>query len=250
MPLDPLSLAAIASIGSSVVKAGTGVMQGIRARKIARQAGARPEYEIPESVDRAIASQQGLVSTRMPGQTAMEEGIEAGTASAVDRVTEAGAGSGSILNTIANLQANEARAKQQVGIEAAKNYVNQARALQSMYMQRGAMEEKEFMMNEMQPWEQAMQTASALRGAATQNISSGITEGAGSLAGFLGNKPGDIDTGTRNVYGDPTVSGTIQENIGMPTKENPWKPDYEKRMELGTDAQFYEPRATGIIRRR
>ena len=99
----------------------TGISQGIKGRRLEREAGERPEYEIPQEVLQALEGYKSRASqTRLPGQSAIEQGIRSSTASTAGRLEEAASDSASLLGALAQTGVGEQQRVRDLGLQAAK----------------------------------------------------------------------------------------------------------------------------------
>jgi len=206
--MDPLTIATVASLGASALKAGKGVAQAMKAKKLSRIK--RPTYKVPESVETAISSaEQAAASTRMAGQAETEARIGEATAAGVGAAKEAGASSSGLLQTISNLVGREQEAKVDVGIAAGQEQRADVSNLEKLLLQKGRYEEQAFKINELDPYLAAKGAESALRQASTENIFGAAFDVLGTGAAALDEKqPPD----TKDVLGD-TRSDIEREEI-------------------------------------
>lgn len=177
--MDPVTLSALVSTIPGLFKAGTGLIQGQRAKEI--QAGlVRPEYEIPASVEEALfSSKQQAGLTRLPGQDILEAKLASSTASGAKNIKEAADSSSSAIGAIAELYGQEMGARRGLEVDAANFYQQNQGQLRNMLNIHGQYQDKQFDMNEYQPYVESARASSALNEAQIQNLFSGVSDLAG-----------------------------------------------------------------------
>lgn len=160
-----------AGIGQSLFRLGTGVAQLASARKYRME---RPTYEIPEEISNQLGLRQQLLNARMPGAQDLERNIMQSQAQSMYNAQQAGGDSASLLAAGAATQGGTNRAMRDLQIREAQDYENRVRGLESAQNTMAGFRDKEFQMNEMQPYMEASATRSGLIEGGIQNISSAL----------------------------------------------------------------------------
>lgn len=173
MPLPAgLALAGtIAGGAQSLFRLGTGVAQLASARKYRME---RPEYEIPQEISDQLGLRQQLLNARMPGARQAERNIREGQAQSMYNAQQAAGDSTSMLAAAAASQGTSNRAMRDLQIREAQDYENRVRGLERAQGTMAGYRDKEFMMNEMDPYQEASATRSALIEGGIQNVSAAL----------------------------------------------------------------------------
>lgn len=183
--MDPMTIAAILQGGKLAYEAGTGIAQGIKGKKLAESA-VRPEYQIPESVQKALGNASAMASsTSFPGQERAEENVYGATSQAIDATKGASASSADFLAGITGVSGNQQNALRGIADTALNYQDTNKQRLNEALMSMGAYQDQEWKLNQYQPFIDQTNAARALKGASRENISNAF--GTAAKAGFLSN---------------------------------------------------------------
>ena len=135
----------------------------------------RPTYTVPGSQTEAVTNARNQAySTTLPGQQTMEDQLGANTAAATQNASNKG-NPADILATISSLNNNQNNAQNNINTSAAQ-YKNQSMGeLNTQLGQNAAYQDKAFQVNQMEPYNNAMKAASALKNASLLNGMQGAT---------------------------------------------------------------------------
>ena len=176
----------ILALLSGLINVGTGIWQAFKSDELADQEG--PEYKAPKEADQALAIAKNMAYSDMPGYGQAVSNIQQSEASAMSRAKEVAQSGSDVLGFASgqNLATNRAYA----GLDAANEQykVNAMRNLQQALGIRAGYSDKEFDVNQMQPYLSAQQASSVLGEGAIQNIAGGVNA---SLTNYLGYKQTD-----------------------------------------------------------
>jgi hypothetical protein len=172
MPIDPLTIMAAAQGALGIGQMVKGAIQGSKKA---------PKMEIPQAAQQALQiakTQAG--QTQMPGQSIMEDKLASQAAAATQRLLESSGGGGGALGGIA--QINQGLSNQMGGILMNQaNYVaGQKQNLQNQLGNMAGWQDRQFQMNEMQPYLQEMDASRRSKDAGMQNLwgaASGFVKG-------------------------------------------------------------------------
>lgn len=178
MAISALALSAIIGGGSKLISSGLGFLSGNKQQKegerMMRQANSlrknnpRPDYEIPDAVNKMVGLAQGQMFQRLPGATNYENMIQGSTAGALSSLKQMGAGAES-MGAIADLYANQMSSFQGLaGQEAGFRQQGQDRYMSALEGL-GEYQQKEFQWDKAMPYMDAMQRASQLEAAGREN---------------------------------------------------------------------------------
>lgn len=173
-----MSLMAIgAGLGAagSLLQTGLGLSQLLQSRKYRTQ---RPTYEIPEEVGNQLALRQQQLNARMPGARQMERNLAASAESARYNQQQGAQSSSELLAAQGATQGTTNRALRDLQIAEAQDYERRTQGLERAQMNMANARDKEFQMNEMQPYLEDAATRSALIEGGFQNISGGLASAA------------------------------------------------------------------------
>lgn len=140
--MDPLS-AIMAGI-----QGGTGIIQ-LLSGLFGQQE--RPKYDIPTAATESLNVAKGLAGqTKLPGQDIYETQLGEKTANMTKNIEKMGGG-GSGLGTLSNIYAQEAGAKRNLAVDAAKYYQQNQRGLQGALGQYAGWQDKKWQYDVGQP---------------------------------------------------------------------------------------------------
>lgn len=248
---------ALLALIPSLIQAGQGVAQSIRANKIAKS-NQRPSYtatpyKIPDEIKEYVARTKAMMNTRLPGQNLMENKIDANTSNAIAAIQQSGNSSADIINSISGINGQQNDAYNNLGVQGATRYdalqgnVNNALLTSAQYKDRAydinsGNKQAEFEYNQNQPYQARAAAASALTGAGQQNIYNGI-QGASNIGTMMAanaqktstpqsQQPATqaapqqpITSGFQNSLSNRTMANTTPENgfqTGIPDGMSPW----------------------------
>jgi len=161
-----------AAVAASAISAGVGIYQTQQGKKLAEQAGERPDYEIPESVKSALGTAQLKSLQGVPGEvkSQMLQEMDRSRMASLRQVNERRGG----LGAVSQLDQNQQDAIRQMGIMDIQQREKNVQGLQEMRLKMAGFEDKKFA-HELTGWEQQSQAAAAMKGAGMQNIAGAAT---------------------------------------------------------------------------
>ena len=186
--IAPAVAAAIISAAPALLQLGQGIAQGGRAGKIK---GNRPMYGTPNEILQnekdAKAAYNASTAYGLPGQGRIQNNLSNQQSNALNAITQTQNNPSAVLAGIAAIDANSKNAMADLGMDAARfrqqNMDSTRMGLFSARQALAAYRDREFEINRMKPFTDAMAAKGALRGAAQQNIYGGVA----SLANTAGN---------------------------------------------------------------
>jgi hypothetical protein len=189
-----MPLALLAPIAAQLI---TSAMQKGRAENMANEYD-RPAFQLPQAyLDAVDLNKNMALQTGLPRQDLIDQKLDQSSANALEGIKSGATSSWDITggaNRLAGIKANKIG---DLGIAGA-NYNQESRADYTTLLQGlGQLQEKQFMMNEMQPYLNAMDAVKNSREASTQNMYAGVSN----LASILSNKDesgNDIFSGLRD----------------------------------------------------
>ncbi|OHB99070.1 MAG: hypothetical protein A2Z57_04030 [Planctomycetes bacterium RIFCSPHIGHO2_12_39_6] len=181
-----------------VFKTGLGVAQFIKAKKLEKSLGKRPEYKTPEEIAQMLAiAKAKAAQTEMPGQNILEEKIGAASASGMRQATQASDSSAALMATIAGITGNEQEQLADVGVKASEYRDLQSERLKQSLMAVAPYKDQEFATNKMEPFKEKATAIESLKGSALENAYGGITQTIGAVSG--GGKKKEEGTGGQRL---------------------------------------------------
>ena len=161
-----------AAVAASAISAGVGIYQTHKAKKLADQAGERPDYEIPESVKSALGTAQLKSLQGVPGavKSQMLQEMDRSRMASLRQVNERRGG----LGVVSQLEQKQQDAIRQMGIMDIQQREKNVQGLQEMRLKMAGFEDKQFA-HELAGWEQKSEAAAAMKGAGMQNIAGAVT---------------------------------------------------------------------------
>ena len=191
--IAPAVASALISAAPALLQIGQGVAQGVRAGKIKAK---RPTYstpkEITDNLNTATGAYNAASAYGLPGQGRIENNMLKSQANALQAASTASPSAR--MGLVSAIDANSKNAMADLGMDAARfrqqNMDSTRMGLLSARQALAAYRDREFEINRMKPFTDAMAAKSALRGAAQQNIYGGITSLANTGGDYLNAKAG------------------------------------------------------------
>lgn len=169
-PLLIPAISAAASVIPSLFQAGVAARQMREGRETLRNLK-RPEYETPSGFMSAMAlSRQAAADPYMPGEAEMRNRAAQAGSNAFANAREVG----NPLAVVGQIQANQARAMQNIGIASAEQQIREERNLQDMFGVYAKYQDQEWQMNKFAPYSMQYNEAREQVGASQQNLFSAL----------------------------------------------------------------------------
>tara|TARA_R110002051_G_scaffold242623_1_gene302892 strand:- start:17 stop:1228 length:1212 start_codon:yes stop_codon:yes gene_type:complete len=171
-----------AMVAASAISAGVGIYQTQQGKKLAEQAGERPDYEIPPSVKSALGTSQLKALKGMPGavKSQMLQEMDRARMASLSQVNERRGG----LGVISQIEQNQQDSLRKMGIMDIEQREKNVQGLQDMRMKMAGYEESQ-QADKLASWEQQSQAAEAMKGAGMQNlIGAGTSLAMGAVSGL------------------------------------------------------------------
>ena len=156
----------------TIGQAGFGLYQTIKGARDAKN-NVRPTYEIPQSMIDAMDDAERMAMRGLPEQTRQNflQGMVDTRAASFEGLSDRKAG----IGAVAGVQQREIAGQQQLAQMDAEQRIRNISALQQMRQQMAQFEDREFQINQMQPFQDRAAAASAMQGAGLQNIMGAAT---------------------------------------------------------------------------
>lgn len=218
--LNPVTAALNAP--AQLFKLGTGIAQGIRARRLGRTE--RPTYQIPQAAQEAMQmAQQRALASRLPGEAIMQENIDRQLAQTARGVSGLGAGSAERLAAFGVASQAAMDQQRQLGLSRADMQLQNQLGLQDQLNQFANWQEREFRYNLDEPYRNAMAAAAREGNASNLNISGALKELGGTVASTIGTQGGV--GGMQAMTANPGVNPQTMTTPGpMPSRPIPQAP--------------------------
>lgn len=252
-------IAALAGAPAELFKAGLGVYQGLKARKIRRDYK-RPEFEIPGAVREAVGQARGMaLDPRLPGQGLIEEQIGLSEARTGRDIREMGAGSAERMAALTGASRGGMEQRRQLGVAAAQQQQQDMMNLQNMLGQLGEWQFNKWRYEKDQPYQEAMAAAQRLGDAANTNIFGAMEAGGGLLTSTMGTQgggaqrmappvssPGVPAMESRSPGLMPDISGTGRRSYFEGTEGGYLSPDEQSRVDALFQSGFQQSDPLGV----
>lgn len=203
---------AIGAAAGAVVGGVVGFISGKNKQKKLRalkKASERPVLEMPKGIGTNVKMYEMLSnSTRMPGQSAIEDRIGANTAASVNNLQQYATDSTQLISGLGQIQQNKNAATQNLGIEAAQLNLTAKDRLAGARETYADYENMIFNYNKNQPYLMALAEKRRIEDQAQQNLQNGLqsfTNAAGAVGGSMGGMSGG--SGGQSMWGGFGGSG-------------------------------------------
>ena len=174
--MNPLAVSAILGAVPAAYQMGTAISQGVKARRLGKKK--RPEYVIPgeinDNVDLAKGAYNAASMYGLPGQGRIQNQLMSSQAQAQEGIMQSQQNPASMLLGLSSVNQNTNNSIADLGVNAAQFRQN------NMYNTQGRLiganealaryKDKEFELNKLKPFQDAMQASGALRAGATTNM--------------------------------------------------------------------------------
>jgi hypothetical protein len=171
-------MGALGPVGLGLGLAGSALNLGLGVAQAVKGAGmkpVRPTYEIPEETKNQLALRQQMLNSRMAGAREMERNIAASAESARYNQQQAAQSPNQLLAASAASQGTTNRALRDLQMREAQDYQNRVMGLERAQDKMAAARDKQFKINEMDPFMDEAATKAALTEGGIQNIAGGLS---------------------------------------------------------------------------
>lgn len=169
---------------------GKAIIGGVQAasgtRQLNRLLANRPQYTIPEAYQRALSVYGNLAASEMPGQQYYENRIGESTARTVSNAERGAISSNVFQGAVSNIQDKELQAIQDLARMGAEYKTTQMQNYGQALNQYGALQEKQWEVNQFQPWEIKANMAAEKRSVGMQNMFGGVSDMGQTAMNFVG----------------------------------------------------------------
>jgi len=169
-----MELGVLAAI-PAVAQAGTGIYQAVKGNRLANSME-RPNFEIPQEILDNLTDSQMQALRGMPAEQKQQyiDNVMRSQQAALGAMGDRKAG----LAGLGGVQQNAIDAyRNMLSMDAQQRQVNE-QALQGVRSNVADYKDKQFQVNQLDPYNQTMQAAEAMKGAGIQNMMGGVTSGA------------------------------------------------------------------------
>jgi hypothetical protein len=221
--MDPITMFALAQGIPAVAQGITGAFQMRQSRKMLKDLK-RPEMEIPDSAVAALSKAKSIGSSfDMPGQDQAEQLLDQQVAGAASNIQETASSPAEALAALSNVYANRMTSQTELAGQAAQSYMQRQQNVQAELNRMADWEQKQFEVNEMQPFMDTSAAASALGAGGMQNMYEGIKGVSGAIGGAYMNKQliDQLSGGSTGMMGalnspnQPTFNATPDVNAAL-----------------------------------
>jgi len=206
-----------------LLKGGTQLGFGIADRRKGKQmeaaAGDRPEYEIPESVSKALSLYEQMASGGLPGYSQSKADIEASTARTIGSASQLADSPVGALTALGGAKDRELAEYRDLNRRAEQFAFQSNQALAGAYGQQAAYQDEAWRQNQLLPWEIAMNRSMQLQTSGGNNIQ-GAMDSFGSTMATMGSGIASYGMQGGN-FGGPAPQASTQPPPPPPTNYFP-----------------------------
>jgi hypothetical protein len=185
--LNPITAAL--NIPKDLFQLGLGLTQAGRAKKLGQ--AERPTFQIPGAAQEALQySRARAADPRLPGQSLIQNQMDAQTSNMLGDIAGLGAGSAERLGAATSVGRNQSNQNMNLGIQAANQQFMDQQALENSLNQYADWQLQEFKYNQDEPYRNAQAAAAREGDASNQNIPGALQGLGGTVASTIGTQGG------------------------------------------------------------
>jgi len=178
--MDPITIALLVGLGVTVTQTAIKAVQGAKdkneAKALLDKAGIRPDYEMPESVDKMVGMYEQMAQSGLPGEDQMKQDIQGSTARSITAAGQLSDSPIAALGAAQGAQQRELGALRDLSIRSEQFQSQQKRNLAGAYGQEAQWQDAQNSWNQRQPWEIAQNEYWNLRRGGRESINQGIDQ--------------------------------------------------------------------------
>ena len=214
-PATAMILGQVANLASQGFNIYQGIKDVRKGNQLEEQAGERPQYEVPDSLDKMIQMYQTMSNQGLPGQGQMERSIQDQTARSVSQAAQLADSPVAALTALNSAQQREAGALRDLQTRAAAYRAQAQQNYAQATGQRAQYEDQQWRQNQLLPWEINMNRAMQLQTQGRGNIMQGIgNTGAGAAQGATDWSRMQTYKGMEPNWGNDSYDYTPPQNNG------------------------------------
>jgi hypothetical protein len=198
----------ILSILSALMGVGTGVYQLLKGNEAADTE--QPKYEIPKEYAQALGMAKQGAYSNMPGYQQAISNLQQSDASSFERAKDSASSGSDLLGFLANRGVTSNRGLNQLAAQNAAYKVGAEQRYMGALGQYGMLKDKQWNINELQPYQDAMRTSAVMTEGGIQNIFGGIT---GGIQNYAALKQSDAYS---NYYNSLIDKDKVQPEVSIP----------------------------------
>lgn len=158
----------------AAIQSGLGIYQAIRGSAMKPK---RPTYEIPEETKEDLAISRREANARMPGMAYAEDRLDQNAAAGRYGLTRAATNSSQVLSGLAGIQLQSNIAERGLMESEANDHYRRLANLRRSLSNMASAKDRQFQLNEMEPFQDAARTKAALIQSGLTNFAGGIGQG-------------------------------------------------------------------------
>jgi hypothetical protein len=187
--MSALLTGALISGGLGLAKAVTGGVQALTGnRQMNNLLANRPTYSIPDAYQKSLGIYANLASGQMPGQQYYEDRIGESTARTISNAERGAISSGVFQGAVSNAQDKELNAIRDLARMGAEYKTTQMQNYGQALNQYGGLQDKQWEVNQFQPWEIKANMANEKKMVGQQNLFQGLGEMGSTVMNYVGTK--------------------------------------------------------------
>lgn len=178
----------------ALLSAGVGLAQTIKG--LSMDEGERPEFDIPDSAQEALANARYQASqTKLPGVDTTRDILREDAANAIFNATRAATSPGQILSAVSGVNEALNKSEMNLAVQGAQRYDQNQGMLRGELNKMAGWEQMDWIQDEWNPYMQNLQRKQSLLSGGLNNIMSGVNmlPGAAGGANYLNTLAGDKD---------------------------------------------------------
>lgn len=159
----------ISQIAPSLIAAGKSAIQGKQAQELGKSK--RPEYQIPEAQKQALQQARYVAGMReLPGQNLMEGRLGENLGKGISDLRNVASNPSDMASNVARMYSANTNAVNDIGMSASRQWLQNQGILSSQLGQMAQAQDKQFDVNQMQPYLANKAAESALREGSFRNL--------------------------------------------------------------------------------
>jgi hypothetical protein len=211
--MDPMTMMALAQMAPMLLKAGTGVAQGLGGAGMLAT-NKRPEYSIPPAMQAALAQSQRMSMMNSP---AFEQQLQFNSMAA-QTAMQAAQQSNNLSGALALIQAQQQKGVMDATTQNQQFMIGRQDKYNQDLQNYAAYQDQQWQMNEFAPYAQKRQIGEDLIGAGIENFTSSASGIGSGMTALMGDGKQMLNAQAQTALGAGVLGGVLPSGVAAPSQ--------------------------------